>query len=218
MAIQSLILRPEQPDDYRTVETNTREAFWNLFIPGCVEHTLAHILRTAPGFIPELDFVAIADGLIVGNIMYTHALVKLDAGGVLPVILIGPLTVHPSYQRMGVGRALIQHTATLAKAKGYPAIFLYGDPAYYSRNGFVPCETYGIANEANNYHAALQTLVLQPGALDNARGLLYEEDAYNIDPEANREFDQTFPVKPLVEGNPTQQRFQEIIAMQKPRV
>ena len=217
MTIQSLILRQEQPDDYRTVETITREAFWNLFEPGCMEHTLVHVLRTSPVFIPELDFVAVANGQIIGNIMYTQAFIQLDAGGKLPVIIIGPLTVHPSYQRMGVGRALIRHTAELAKAQGYTAIFLFGDPAYYSRNGFVPGETFGIASKQNTYHAALQTLVLQPGALDNASGLLIDDDVYTIDPEENRLFDQTFPAKALVEGTPSQQRFQKIIAMQKPR-
>ena len=56
----SLILRKE-PKDYRAVEM-IRESFWNLNAPGCDEHYLAHLLRTHPDFIPQLDFVAEKEG------------------------------------------------------------------------------------------------------------------------------------------------------------
>lgn len=41
----NLSLRPEKPVDYLAVETLTREAFWNKYQPGCVEHYLLHMLR-----------------------------------------------------------------------------------------------------------------------------------------------------------------------------
>ena len=31
-------IRLEQPKDYREVENLTREAFWNVYRPGCTEH------------------------------------------------------------------------------------------------------------------------------------------------------------------------------------
>ena len=63
-----LIIRNETEKDFRPVEELTREAFWNLYAPGCVEHYLAHQLRRHPDFIKELDFVAESNGKIVGNI------------------------------------------------------------------------------------------------------------------------------------------------------
>ena len=50
-------IRQEQPQDYDTVEQITREAFWNLYRPGCEEHLIVHKLRKHPDFIPELAFV-----------------------------------------------------------------------------------------------------------------------------------------------------------------
>ncbi len=52
-----LHLRLEQPADHRTVEELTREAFWGFSQPTC-EHLIAHKLRQAPAFVPELDYIA----------------------------------------------------------------------------------------------------------------------------------------------------------------
>ncbi len=64
-----LTIRNETEKDYKTVETITRKAFYNMYIPGCVEHYLVHVMRGHEDFIPELDFVAELDGQVIGNIM-----------------------------------------------------------------------------------------------------------------------------------------------------
>lgn len=63
-------IRNEQPSDYREVEELTRQAFWNVSVPGCSEHYLAHILRSHPDFIPELDFILKEDNKIIANVMF----------------------------------------------------------------------------------------------------------------------------------------------------
>ena len=68
----NLIIRHEQKNEYRTVEELIREAFWNLYVPGCSEHFCLHNMRDSSDFIPELDFVAELDGKIIGNIVYTR--------------------------------------------------------------------------------------------------------------------------------------------------
>ena len=47
-------IRLEQPSDYRKVENLTREAFWNVYRPGCYEHFVLNQFRNNPDFIPEL--------------------------------------------------------------------------------------------------------------------------------------------------------------------
>ena len=59
--------------DWAVVEKITRQAFYNLYVPGCVEHYLVHIMREHEDFIPELDFVLELNGDVIGNIMYTKA-------------------------------------------------------------------------------------------------------------------------------------------------
>ena len=44
-----IIIRNETKNDYKEVEKITREAFYNLYIPGCVEHYLVHIMREQIG-------------------------------------------------------------------------------------------------------------------------------------------------------------------------
>lgn len=39
-------IRNEEEKDYRKVEEITRKAFWNLYVPGCDEHYLVHIMRS----------------------------------------------------------------------------------------------------------------------------------------------------------------------------
>ena len=66
-------IRLEQPQDYREVEILTREAFWNVYRPGCTEHYVLNQYRTNPDFIPELDFVMEEDGKIIGHVMFSKA-------------------------------------------------------------------------------------------------------------------------------------------------
>ena len=68
-----LTIRNEEPRDYEIVERMTRNSFYNLYIPGCMEHYLVHIMREHKDFIPELDFVLELDNKVVGYIMYTRA-------------------------------------------------------------------------------------------------------------------------------------------------
>ena len=62
-----MIIRLEKPEDYRAVENLTREAFWNVYRPGCTEHFVLNRYRSNPDFIPELDFVMEEDGQLIGH-------------------------------------------------------------------------------------------------------------------------------------------------------
>ena len=85
-----IIIRNETENDYRVVEEITREAFWNLYFPGCIEHYLVHKMRNHPDFLKELDFVAEYDGKIVGNIMYTKAWLIDELGKEMDIVSFGP--------------------------------------------------------------------------------------------------------------------------------
>jgi predicted N-acetyltransferase YhbS len=66
---ETITIRPETPKDYRATENMVREAFWDLYKPGCDEHCVIHIvvhkLREAYAFVKELDFVACNGNRIV---------------------------------------------------------------------------------------------------------------------------------------------------------
>ena len=215
MERKDVVLRNETVSDYRTVEELTREAFWNHHVPGCDEHYLLHIMRNGDAFIPELDIVAQVNGEIVGNIVYTKAKIVDDNGNYHHVISFGPISVLPAFWGKGIGRILIEHTTLLAKELGHTAVLIYGDPDYYSRFGFTAAENYKIRTADNMYAVPLQVLELCPGALSNISGRFLEDEIYEIDEMAAKEFDKGFSPKELLSDLPTQVRFRQLVERRK---
>lgn len=193
------VIRNEKTKDYRIVEELTREAFWNLYVPGYAEHFVLHNLRNGPDFIKELDFVAEKEGRIVGNIVYSRGVIKDKQGAENEIICFGPISVLPAYQKQGIGSALIIHTTNLARTIGYSAICIYGDPRYYSRFGFRCAEKYEIKTADDKFAVALQVLELKQGALSNVAGKFIESTTFEVDANKLAEFDNTFPHKEKVE-------------------
>ena len=74
------IIRLERKEEYREVENLVREAFWNVYRPGCLEHYVLHQLRKDEAFVPELDFVMEKDGKLIGQTMYMRAGIQADDG------------------------------------------------------------------------------------------------------------------------------------------
>ena len=83
-----LNIRNEKETDYKLVEDITRKAFYNMYIPGCIEHYLVHIMRGHEDFIPELDFVLELDGKVIGNIMYTKAELTDEEGNKKEIVTV----------------------------------------------------------------------------------------------------------------------------------
>ena len=119
----------------------------------------------------------------------------------------------PEHQRQGVGGALIEHTARLARDMGFRAVLLCGDPAYYGRRGFVPAESFGIRTADDMYAAALQVRELRENALVGVAGRYIESSLYEIDESAAAEFDATFPPREKISGTPSQKRFEQLVAL-----
>ncbi len=107
---KTVTIRNEVETDYERVEEITREAFYNLYIPGCNEHYLVHVMRSHRDFLPELDFVIEVDGEVIGNIMYTKAKLVDETGKEKEILTFGPVCIIPQYQRMGYGKMLMEHS------------------------------------------------------------------------------------------------------------
>jgi predicted N-acetyltransferase YhbS len=201
-------LRLEEEKDYRLVEELTREAFWNVNFPGCGEHLLIHNLRNAKEFITELDFVAIYNNKIVGNIVYVKTKIR-DNNKEYTVLTFGPISILPEYQNKGIGSKLIDHTIKLSKAMNYRAIIIYGEPEYYKKFGFKASKKYNITNKEKKYPAALLVLELYSNALNGIKGIFDEGEVYEIDEKELEEFEKGFNKKEKMVTK-TQERFMEV--------
>jgi predicted N-acetyltransferase YhbS len=204
-----IILRLEEEKDYRIVEELTRDAFWNVYFPGCGEHFLIHTLRNTNEFIKELDFVAIYNNELIGNIVYVKAKIK-NMDKEYTVLTFGPISVLPEYQNNGIGSKLINHTINLSKEMGYKAIIIYGDHDYYKRFGFKGSKEYNITNKEEKYPAALLVLELYPNALDKINGMFDEGKPYEINEREFEEFEKGFNKKEKGFAK-TQDRFNELV-------
>ena len=189
------ILRKETPRDYRAVETMTRNAFYNIYVPGCIEHYLVHTMRSHEDFIPELDFVLELDGQVIGNIMYTRAALLDEHGGRKEILTFGPLCIAPAYQRSGYGKRLMEYSFAQAVSMGYDAIVIFGDPANYISSGFRSCKKYGVCTEDGRYPSAMLVKELQPGAFSGKKWRYRGSAALEIDEAAAQQYDETLEPK-----------------------
>lgn len=190
-----IIMRNETENDYRVVEEITREAFWNLYFPGCNEHYLVHKMRNHPDFLKEFDFVAEHHGKIVGNIMYTRAWLIDESGREMEIVSFGPVSVLPAYQRKGIGSALIIHTKDIAMKKGVKAIVILGDPHNYCKHGFKNAKDLNIRDMNGNYPYGMLAIELEQGELAGQQWKYKYSDVYEIDEKEAEEYDQRFVKK-----------------------
>lgn len=202
-----VILRKEIESDHREVEVLTREAFWNLYVPGCDEHYLAHILRKHPDFIPELGLVAEHKDQIVGSIMYSKSYIEdKSTGKRVETVTFGPVCVHPDYQNRGIGSKLIKHTIELAKEMGYKGILILGYPKNYCRYGFKSCKDFNIFDPDGKFPYGMLVLELEKGAFEGDRWTAHFSDVFNIDSDGAEEFDKQFDYKEK-KVEPSQEEF-----------
>ncbi len=208
-------IRLEQPEDYREVENLTREAFWNVYAPGCVEHYVLNQYRSNPDFIPELDFVLEVDSVssptgrqIIGHVMFSKAEIIQEDGNVLPAWTFGPISIHPDYKRKGYGLTLLQYALDKAKEMGIGVVCMEGNIEFYRHAGFVVASTLGIHYHAEPKDAEVPYFLAQeliPGYLNSIEGTYHTPKGYYVafeNKEAFEAYEATFPEKEkkVIEG------------------
>ena len=195
-------IRLEQPADYREVENLTREAFWNVYAPGCVEHYVLNQYRNNPDFIPELDFVMEAGNAIIGHVMFSKAEIVKEDGTILPAWTFGPISIHPDYKRKGYGLRLLKYALEKAREMGVGVICMEGNIDFYKHAGFVVASTLGIHYHAEPKENEVPYFLAQeliPGYLsDGIEGTYHTPKGYYVafeNKEAFEAFEATFPKK-----------------------
>lgn len=195
-------IRIEQPHERREVENLVRESFWNVYRPGCLEHYVMHCLRNDKDFVADLNFVMTVaeDGTerLIGQAMCMKAQLTLDNGGVLPIMTLGPIGIHPDYKRQGYGKALLDFTLEKAAAMGFGAVCFEGNIDFYGKSGFTFASAYGI-----RYHGLPEgedasfflCKELKKGFLDGVTGEYATPKGYFVDEAEAEEFDRQFPEK-----------------------
>lgn len=204
---QTINIRTERENDHRIVEQMTRQAFWNIYEPGCVEHFLVHIMRSHPDFLPQLDLVAELNGEIIGNVMYTKAKLINELGQIKPILTFGPISIRTDHQRQGFGKALLKESFRRAKDLGYDTIVIFGMPSNYVSSGFRSCAKYQVSLKDGTYPAAMLVKELSANTLQGHQWTYQESPVMeNLANEDIQKFDQGF--EPMKKSwQPSQEEF-----------
>lgn len=195
---ENIIIRREEQKDYRETENVVREAFWNVYRPGCTEHYVLHCMRNNPAFVPELDFIMLLNEKVIGQVVYARSEVSLSDGEILPVMTFGPIGILPEYKRKGYGKKLLDYSMKKAEEAGAGALFITGNIDFYGKSGFVPAKTKGIVYAPDPSADYFLVKELKEGFLSGKTGVYSDPDLYFVadkDPEAFESFDRTFPEK-----------------------
>lgn len=189
-------IRLETQADYNAVENLAREAFWNVYRPGCLEHYVIHCLRDDDAFVPELDFVMERSGEIIGQIIYMRAEIAADDGREVPIMTFGPISIAPEWQRRGYGKALLDYSMAQAEKLGAGALCMEGNIGFYGKSGFVVASTRGIHYFAEPRSEEVPYFLLKElktGYLDGVTGTYKTPQGYFVDRNKAEQFDAHFP-------------------------
>ena len=195
---KNITIRLERKNEYREVENLTREAFWNVYCPGCKEHYVLHCYRDDPAFVPELDFVMELNGELIGQVIYVRSEILCEDGRSLPIMTFGPISIAPAYKRQGYGKILLDDSMEKAREMGAGALAITGNIDFYGKSGFVPAKTKGVryADDPDADYFLIRELT--PGFLDGVCGTYHDPQGYFVcdkNPEAFAAFEATFPPK-----------------------
>ncbi len=134
-----LEIRPERPEDFLLIaeliplafdKTDGREV-------GMIED-----IRASNDYVPDLALVAVFEGRVVGHALFSH--ITLEGEHPERVMNLGPIGVHPEFQRRGIGSALILEGIRRVRAMGEPLVMCLGHETYYPRFGWRPAREFGI--------------------------------------------------------------------------
>ncbi len=189
-------IRLEGKEERRAVENLVREAFWNVYRPGCLEHYVLHQMRNHPDFIPEMNFVLEKDGRIIGQNVFVRAVVRADDGRNIPIAAMGPICIAPEFRRQGYGKILLDYTMEKAGEYGIKALCFEGNIDFYGKSGFDYASKFGIRYHGLPEGADAPFFLckeLQKGCLSGISGEYTPPECYLVDESEAEEFDKAFP-------------------------
>ena len=191
-------IRLERKEDYSEVENLVREAFWNVYRPGCSEHYVIHVLREDPACVKKLDFVMEINDRLIGQNMFMKTVIDADDGSEISVLTMGPICITPELKRKGYGKALLDYSLENAADLGFGAVLFEGNIMFYGKSGFDYARNFGIRyhdlpeGEDDSFFLCKELI---PGYLDSVTGIYRTPQGYYVKDSDVEEFDKRFPAK-----------------------
>lgn len=134
-----ILIRKEHSADVAAISAVNEEAFGR-----ADEANLVDLLRNSSAFVPELSLVAELNGTIIGHVLFTKIKIIDSFNHHFESLALAPIAVRHSFQRQGIGAALIQAGLNKAREIGYLSVIVLGHETYYPKFGFQPASRWNI--------------------------------------------------------------------------
>ena len=121
----------EKSGDELKIHQVTEQTFLSAPHTDHTEQFIVDALRGAGAL--TISQVAKADGEIIGHVAISPVTLS---GGTTGWFGLGPITVLPEFQGLGIGSKLMRSSLATLEAMGASGCVVLGDPGYYSRFGF----------------------------------------------------------------------------------
>lgn len=125
------MIRPESPGDVEAIHALTAAAFQRAPHTSHTEHLIVDALRAAGQL--AVSLVDERQGALVGHVAVSPVAVS---DGTRDWFGLGPISVLPGYQGLGVGSGLMRAALQRLRDLGAGGCVLVGEPAFYGRFGF----------------------------------------------------------------------------------
>jgi putative acetyltransferase len=132
----------------------------------------ADLVDRLRGLDSTFSFVAVESEQIIGHIFFSPVEIEGNCSKNLLFLGLAPIAVLPSHQRQGIGSLLIKHGLEICERSGCRAIFVLGNPKYYSRFGFISAKEKGLRCEYKVPEEAFMVLELKDGGLNGCSGIV----------------------------------------------
>jgi len=131
VTLRTMMIRKEQEGDHSAIAKVTAQAFAGLEHSDQTEPEIIARLRTAGAL--TISLVAVEGDTVVGHVAFSPITIDgADKGW----FGLGPVSVRPDHQQLGIGSALIRMGLAQLCSQGAAGCVVLGDPAYYCRFGF----------------------------------------------------------------------------------
>lgn len=162
----NITVRPEQQSDIEEIYGLNQLAFGQ-----DNEARLVELLRSASGYVPGLSLVASVDNALVGHILFSKIFV-VNGDSRYATLALAPMSVHPKFQKQGIGGRLITQGLESARELGFGSVVVLGHEHYYPKFGFLPASRWGIRAPIDVPDNVFMARELVPGSLKNISGVV----------------------------------------------
>lgn len=138
---------------------------------GKLVRSLVEEIRSRKYYLPELELIMVEDGEVIGYVMFSRF--HLEGKNEDELLILTPAAVKTQCQRQHISKALIEYGFDKAKALGYKAVMVEGNPMNYRSRGFVTSADYGIVPGPKLHLPAIKCLMVKElvrGSLEHIRG------------------------------------------------